>query len=144
MQLRTVHPEPVHRVQHQRGEQAGPVGVEQPRQAPADPVIVQRGRIAAELAGIDWALPGTITHRTMRCGKHRCHCHADPPQLHGPYIQWTQAAAGKTRTRLLTAAQLARYQPWMDNAARLRDLVHELEALTLHAVEHAEGWGDKN
>src|SRR6266540_1954431 len=98
-------------------------------------------RIAAELAQIDWALPGSIVERMMRCGKRRCRCKADPPQLHGPYIQWTRTVDGKTVTKLLTAEQLARYQPWLDNASRLRDLVSELETLTVQTIEQTEGWG---
>jgi hypothetical protein len=97
-------------------------------------------RIAAELAVIDWALPGSIVERMMRCGKRRCRCKNDPPDLHGPYIQWTRTVDGKTVTRLLTPEQLSRYQPWLDNAARLRALVTELEALTVQAVKYAEGW----
>jgi hypothetical protein len=99
-----------------------------------------RQRITAELARIDWALPGSIVERMMRCGKRRCRCHNDPALLHGPYLQWTRTADGKTVTKLLTPEQLSRYQPWLDNAARLRDLLTELEALTVQAVQHAEGW----
>jgi hypothetical protein len=102
-----------------------------------------RQRIAAGLAGIDWALPGSITRRMMRCGKARCHCKGDPPHLHGPYIQWTRTVSGKTVTRLLTPEQLSRYQSWFDNAARLRSLVTELEDLTVQAVKNAEGWEAK-
>jgi hypothetical protein len=110
-----------------------------------DPATRRRQqRIAAELAGIDLALPGSIVERTMRCGNRGCRCRADPPQPHGPYLQWTRKVGGKTVTRLLTREQLDRYQPWLDNARRLRDLVTELEALTIKAVEHAEGWGTKS
>ena len=77
----------------------------------------------------------------MRCGKRRCRCKNEPPQLHGPYIQWTRTVDGKTVTKLLTPEQLSRYQPWLDNAARLRTLVTALEALTVRAIKHAEGWG---
>jgi hypothetical protein len=87
--------------------------------------------IAAELAQIGFAMPGTLLERTMRCGKPNCRCHADPPQLHGPYHQWTRKIDGKTVTRNLTAEQAARYRPWFDNARRLRELTAELEALTL-------------
>ena len=45
-----------------------------------------------------------------------------PPALHGPYIQRTRTVNGKTVTRFLTEEQLARYQPWSDNARRLKDL----------------------
>jgi hypothetical protein len=41
-------------------------------------------RIAAEIATLGPALPGTILARSMRCRSPGCHCHADPPHLHGP------------------------------------------------------------
>jgi hypothetical protein len=99
-------------------------------------------RITAELARIDWALPGSIVERMMRCGKRRCRCRQVPPQLHGPYIQWTRTVHGKTVTKLLTPDQLSRYQPWLDNASRLRHLVNELEARTVQNIKQAEGWGN--
>lgn len=98
-------------------------------------------RIAAELAAIDFALPGSIVQRMMRCGQRRCRCKNDPPQLHGPYLQWTRKVHGKTVTKMLTPDQLTRYQAWLDNARRLRELTTELETLTIQAVERAEGWG---
>jgi hypothetical protein len=107
-----------------------------------DPRLAEaQRRVTTDLARIDWALPGSIVERMMRCGKRRCRCKNDPPLLHGPYLQWTRTVNGKTVTKLLTPEQLSRYQPWLDNAARLRDLVTELEVLTVQAVKHAEGWG---
>jgi hypothetical protein len=87
--------------------------------------------IAAELASLGLALPGTLTQRHVRCGKPGCRCHADPPALHGPYWQWTRKAGGKTVTRLVADDQLDDYRQWLDNHRRLRALVAELEALTL-------------
>jgi hypothetical protein len=87
--------------------------------------------IAAELAGLGLALPGTLIQRHVRCGRPGCRCHADPPALHGPYWQWTRKAAGKTVTRLVPDDQLDDYRQWLDNDRRLRALVAELEALTL-------------
>lgn len=107
----------------------------------APDLLAAHHRVTSGLARIDWALPGSIVERMMRCGKPHCRCKNDPPQLHGPYTQWTRTVDGKTVTKLLTPEQLSRYQPWLDNAARLRDLVTELEALSIQAVIHAEGWG---
>jgi hypothetical protein len=87
--------------------------------------------IAAELASIGLALPGTLIERRVRCGKPGCRCHADPPVLHGPYWQWTRKTGGKTVTRLVADDQLGDYREWLDNDRRLRALVAELEALTL-------------
>lgn len=97
-------------------------------------------RIAAAMTDIDFALPGSIVVRKMRCGKKGCRCKADPPELHGPYIQWSRRVEGKTVTRLLSQEQLDRYQPWFDNARRLRELSAELEALSVRAAERIERW----
>ena len=87
--------------------------------------------IAAELASLGLALPGTLIERHVRCGRANCRCHADPPALHGPYWQWTRKVAGKTVTRLVPDNQLEDYRQWLDNDRRLRALVAELEDLTL-------------
>ena len=87
--------------------------------------------IAAELASLGLALPGTLIQRHVRCGKPGCRCHADPPVLHGPYWQLTRKTGGKTITRLVSDDQLDDYRQWLDNHRRLRALVAELETLTL-------------
>ena len=86
-----------------------------------------------------YALPGSLASRYMRCGKASCRCKAAPPELHGPYLHWTRTVAGKTVTRTLTPDQAARYQPWFDNARRLRESLTELEAQSLQAFLDAEG-----
>ena len=86
-----------------------------------------RAAIQAALGHIGFTLPGSITIRRARCGKPRCACAADPPSLHGPYIQWTRTVHGKTVTRLLTPAQYQAYAPWFANARRLRELAAELK-----------------
>ena len=107
-----------------------------------DPVTQRaQQRIAAELSAIDFALPGSIVKRMMRCGKQHCRCKDDPPRLHGPYLQWTRKSNGKTVTKMLTVQQLDRYQDWLNNAGRLRRLVNELETLTIQTVKQTEGWG---
>ena len=92
-------------------------------------------RIAAELAALGFALPGTLADRMTRCGRANCRCHADPPRLHGPYAEWTRKIGGKTITRKLTPAELAEYQPLFDNAKKLRALLAELQDLTLEIIE---------
>ena len=97
-------------------------------------------RIVAALAHTGLALPGNLVARSLPCGKTGCRCKADPPQLHGPYHQWTRKIDGKTVTRWLSAEQATRYQPWFDNARRLRQLLTELEGLSLRVAETNEGW----
>ena len=96
--------------------------------------------IAARLAAAAFALPGTLADRMTRCGRPNCRCHADPPRLHGPYHQWTRKKDGKTATRILTDGQLADYRPWFDNHRRLRELIAELEALSLAIAEADPRW----
>jgi len=96
--------------------------------------------ITARLADLAYALPGTVADRLTRCGHPGCRCHADPPQLHGPYHQWTRKKNGRTSTRILTDDQLADYSPWFDNHRRLRELITELEALSLAIAEADPRW----
>jgi uncharacterized protein YjiS (DUF1127 family) len=99
--------------------------------------------IAAEIAALaaaGLALPGTLADRMTRCGHASCRCHADPPQLHGPYHQWTRKKNGRTATRILSDEQLADYGPWFDNHKRLRELVAELEEISLAITENDPRW----
>lgn len=91
--------------------------------------------LAKTLAGIGFVLPGTLSRRSTRCGRAGCRCHGDPPRLHGPYWWWTRKVNAKTVTRLLTDDQVADYKEWFNNAKRVRELVSELEALSLQIVE---------
>ncbi len=99
-----------------------------------------RRGIVETMAQIDGALPGSVVMRNMRCGKRGCACKGDPPALHGPYIQWTRTVHGKTVTKFLSQDQLARYQPWFDNARRLKELTAMLHIASVHALESHERW----
>jgi hypothetical protein len=111
------------------------------------PTRAQRARaaritaeITARLADVKFALPGTLAGRMTRCGHPACRCHADPPRLHGPYHQWTRKKNGKTATRILSDDQLADYGPWFDSHRRLRELITELEELSLAIAENDPRW----
>ena len=92
-------------------------------------------RLAREIAKVGLVVPGTLLQRSMRCGNAGCRCHADPPQLHGPYWFWTRKVNAKTVSQVLSPEQVKEYQPWFDNERKLRALVHELEALGVAAIE---------
>ncbi len=96
--------------------------------------------VTGRLAEAGFALPGTLIHRMMRCGKPNCACKADPPRLHGPYHQWTRKIDGKTVTINLTDEQATRYGPWFAHAQELRAALNELEELSLRIVQRDEGW----
>ena len=97
-------------------------------------------QIAEEIAALGPCLPGSLVQRTTRCGSARCRCHSDPGQLHGPYPTWIRKAGAKTVTRTLSPAQLERYRPLFDNTRRLRELITELEALSLAIAEADPRW----
>jgi hypothetical protein len=99
-----------------------------------------QAKISAALGATGFALPGTILERHICCNKPGCRCTADPPQLHGPYYQWTRKINGKTKTTLLTPEQMERYRTWFDNAKTIRALAAELEALSLDIATSAEHW----
>jgi hypothetical protein len=104
----------------------------------------RRTQIHAEIAALGPCLPGTISARRLRCGNPRCRCRDEnSDQRHGPYYYWTRKVSGKTASKLLSAEQTERYQPWLQNDKRLHDLVRELEALSIRAAQQAEGWGEK-
>lgn len=110
-----------------------------PRSAAAASGIARRRRqIIDEIDALGPALPGSLVQRSSRCGNAGCRCHADPPQLHGPYWAWTRSVDGKTVTRSLSDEQADRYRPWFDNARRLRELLDELKQLGIEQASHEQ------
>jgi hypothetical protein len=108
-----------------------------------EPTASQAKRLEAirrELTVLGPCLPGSMVVRTGRCGKTSCACHADPPRPHGPFRSWTRKVAGKTVTRLLSEDQLIDYEALFANHRRLKELVHELEELSLAIVERDPRW----
>ena len=69
-------------------------------------------QLQAELGQIGITLPGSLTSRTTRCQRATCHCHADPPVLHGPYPTWTRKAGARSITKTLTPEDAERLRPW--------------------------------
>lgn len=100
-----------------------------------------RSRLAELLTEEGGILPGSLIERTLRCGKQNCRCKADPPELHGPYVQWGYSRGRKRITRWLSAEQIERYRPEIDRARRFRELSRELDDAEIQRVERAEGWG---
>jgi hypothetical protein len=99
-----------------------------------------RARLLEFLERNEHLLPGSLVERKLRCGKANCRCHADPPVLHGPYVQWSYTRDNKRFTRWLTPEQEERYRPRIDAARRLRELVSDLEDIEISVTEQAEGW----
>jgi len=100
-------------------------------------------RLAAELATIGPVLPGTVLRRETRCGRANCRCHADPPQLHGPYWWWTRSVGGKTVTRMLSDEIYEDYRVYFEDQRRARALLTALEGLGLTALEADPRYGQR-
>src|SRR2546430_4085949 len=74
----------------------------------ASPEIPARVRqLATELAQPQPMRRGSVSERSIKCGKAGCACARDPKARHGPYQSLTQAVGGKTRSRFLNAEQAA-------------------------------------
>ena len=97
----------------------------------------RRVAILAEIKALGPVLPGSIVERSTRCQSSGCHCHADPPHLHGPYATWMRQEDGRQVTRTLSADEAQRLRPLIAANRRLRALVAELESMTV--TEFANG-----
>jgi hypothetical protein len=91
--------------------------------------------LAAQLATIGLIHSGSVTRRYTRCATPGCKCHADPPQPHGPYYQWTAKINGKTVTRRLTEDEATLYQEWIANDRQLRHLIRQMRQIAAKAAE---------
>jgi Family of unknown function (DUF6788) len=78
---------------------------------------------------------GSVSARTMKCGKASCPCQEDPKARHGPYYSLTRPVAGKTQSRYLSPeqAELARRQ--IEEGHKFREQVE-------HYREACEQWAD--
>ena len=89
--------------------------------------------LARQVADIGYIAAGSLAQRHNRCGKPTCRCHGDPPQLHGPYWQWTAKVNGKTVNRRLTPSEAELYQEWIANDRQLRALVDQMREVAAKA-----------
>ena len=91
--------------------------------------------LLAEIGEIGFIRAGSVAQRFNYCGTPSCRCHADPPQPHGPYWQWTAKVNGKTVNRRLSPEEAAQYQEWISNDRKLRTLIDELRKVAEAATD---------
>lgn len=91
----------------------------------------RRRAILAEIAQLGPVVPENLSLRSTRCAGAGCHCRADPPVLHGPYPTWTHQVDGRQVTKTLSTEEAERLRPAIQANRRLRELVRELEALSI-------------
>src|SRR5438876_6884434 len=102
----------------------------------ASPEIPARVRqLATELAQPQPMRRGSVSERTIKCGKAGCACANDPQARHGPYHSLTQAVKGKTRSRFLTAEQATTAQQQITAGRKFREQVDDY-------WEACEEWAD--
>jgi hypothetical protein len=105
-----------------------------PTSAPPD-VPSHVRQLATELADAKPMRRGSMSERTIKCGKPGCACAQDPKARHGPYFSLTHAVRGKTRSRFLTAEQAHVVRQQIDAGRKFRGRVDAL-------WEACEQWAD--
>jgi hypothetical protein len=83
------------------------------------------------VANIAFIRRGSLVRRFMPCGKPGCRCQASPPQLHGPYFQWTRKVRGKTVTLRVNEVEAKLLRDWIKNGRQLDRLIGEMERVSL-------------
>jgi hypothetical protein len=78
---------------------------------------------------------GSLSERTIKCGKPGCACARDPKARHGPYYSFTRAVGGQTHSRFLTPEQA-------DLVRQQIDAGHEFRSHVDALWEACEGWAD--
>jgi hypothetical protein len=91
--------------------------------------------LARQILDLGFLQQGSVVLRHTYCRTPGCRCHADPPQPHGPYWQWTRYDSGRTITRRLNESQATLYQEWIANRRRLAEIVTEMEEVGKQAAE---------
>ena len=104
------------------------------RSSPLTQLHRRHRQLARRLNQIGPILKGTVGVHYTRCGKANCRCQRDPPQLHGPYWQWSTAVDGKTVSRRLSDEEVTFYQECIENRKRLEALLTEMHNLSLQAA----------
>ena len=106
---------------------------------PASDAQARFKALKQEILELGFVRPGSLVRRFMPCGNPACRCMGKPPQLHGPYYQWSYKITGKTRTIRLSDEQARLCQEWVRNHKRLKRLVRQMERLSLKETDRTLG-----
>jgi len=105
-----------------------------PRSSPLTQLRQRHRQLARRLSQIGPILKGSVAASYTRCGKANCRCQDDPPQLHGPYWQWSTAIDGKTVSRRLQEEELPFYLECLQNRRQLEALLADMHDLALQTA----------
>jgi hypothetical protein len=103
----------------------------------ADDLENLRDKISAlsrNLQDTGFILYGTVRKHYMKCGHMGCRCRSNPPQLHGPYYDWTRRVEGKTKTVRLTEDQARIVEQWIGNMRKVEKAISEMEKISVQAA----------
>ena len=100
-----------------------------------DQIKEEYRQVKDRLQDLGFVIPGTLTTRWTACSNPNCRCHADPPQRHGPYIDYTRKTAGKTTGRRLTPGQADQYRTWITNRRTLDQITTTMGDLSQQAIQ---------
>lgn len=92
-------------------------------------------QLATDLADPKPMRRGSVSERTIKCGKPTCACAQDPKARHGPYYSLTHAVDGKTQSRFLTEQQADVVRQQIDAGREFRGRVDAF-------WEACEQWAD--
>jgi hypothetical protein len=67
----------------------------------------------------------------MKCGKKGCKCQGTPPELHGPYYQWSAKVNGITKTVRLKSSEVDAYKGWVKEGKHLDELIAQWKKISL-------------
>ena len=84
------------------------------------------GEVRAALGAVGELRPGALVSRYRACGKPTCHCAQPGDPGHGPCWSLTRVVDGKTVTKVIPAAAVARTQAQIAEHRRFRALAREL------------------
>ena len=93
------------------------------------------GELKESIEKLGFIRRGSVVQRFMPCGKAGCRCQATPPELHGPYYQWTRKVRGKTVTVRLTRQEAALMKKWIANGRQLTKIVTQMEKVSMRVTD---------
>jgi hypothetical protein len=96
------------------------------------------GPESSGVEGLGLALPGSLIQRRVRCGRATCRCHAGRPPCTAP-TGGGPASRPARPSPGWSDEQVEDYRHWLGNHRRLRQLVAELEDLTLTVADRPPG-----
>ena len=89
-----------------------------------------------EFQQLEYFCKGTLLKRMMKCGKPQCACRHDPAKRHGPYLEWTYKAKGKTVNVKLTPEVTPVFRSASQQYRKMKSLLNRLERLSQTVLRH--------